>query len=782
MSYGGTEEDDLYGGYDEQSNPLAGSGGAAFKALGADGAPPGTAMMGPPGTAMKSFVPGTAMRGGTAMQQDPSLARPMTSNRGAGFTSAPNKKFDPLNRSMGSTLGSSGGGAMLVARKGDTSPEEQARGMEKTVHELLEKSAADAAKNDINSALENAMEAKKNERKLCRFREQNNMADQINLELMYAVDFNLAHMYHMNKNYSEALNLYTAIVRNKNFPQSGWLRVNMGNIHFEQKKYPSAIKMYRMALDQISATAKEVRFKIMRNIGLSFVRMGQYPDALQSFATVMDNVPDHQTGYNLVMCNYALSDREGMKNAFIKLLKVSPSSEMDDDDDDDPMGDDDMQVMTMDDGLKDEMRKRNTIITRLIVKAAQLISEKVDRANGFEGGFMWCCEQLRDAGYTKLANEVELAKATRFMGQKQFDKAVGVFKDFEKKEPRVKARAATNLAFLYFLEGETDQADKYSEMALKSDRYNARAYVNKGCVLVERGDLEGARSLFNEAAGIDPYCVEAIYNLGLVSQRLNELPYALAAFKKLHNMVPDNVEVIHQIATTYDMMGDFKNAVKWFELLTSLVSNDPGVLARLGAIHARFDDEAKALHYYQESHRVYPVNMDVISWLGAYHVKSEVYEKAMPFFDLASKIQPQEVKWALMVASCYRRTNNLPAALGKYKQIHTQHPDNVECLRYLVHLCSELGRRAEAAEYMTKLKKAEKAAVPEATTAAAPAAAAAGSGMGGMGGLDDDIGSSAVSAQNRGKKMLVKEHMGGGGGKDNDDWGNEQLGDDLLPM
>lgn len=88
--------------------------------------------------------------------------------------------------------------------------------------------------------------------------------------------------------------------------------------------------------------------------------------------------------------------------------------------------------------------------------------------------------------------------------------------------------------------------------------------------------------------------------------------------------------------------------------------------------------------------------------------RMQVYEKAMPFFDLASKIQPQEVKWALMVASCYRRTNNLPAALGKYKQIHTAHPDNVECLRYLVHLCSELGRRQEAADYMTKLKKAEK--------------------------------------------------------------------------
>ncbi len=45
-------------------------------------------------------------------------------------------------------------------------------------------------------------------------------------------------------------------------------------------------------------------------------------------------------------------------------------------------------------------------LRRLIVKSAQLISEKVDKANGFEGGFQWCCDQLREAGYSKLANEV----------------------------------------------------------------------------------------------------------------------------------------------------------------------------------------------------------------------------------------------------------------------------------------------------------------------------------------------------------------------------------------
>ena len=39
----------------------------------------------------------------------------------------------------------------------------------------------------------------------------------------------------------------------------GRLRVNMGNIYVEQKKYPQAIKMYRMALDQIQDTHKGVR-------------------------------------------------------------------------------------------------------------------------------------------------------------------------------------------------------------------------------------------------------------------------------------------------------------------------------------------------------------------------------------------------------------------------------------------------------------------------------------------------------------------------------------------
>lgn len=68
----------------------------------------------------------------------------------------------------------------------------------------------------------------------------------------------------------------------------------MGNIYYELRKYSAAIKMWRMALDQLPAAARDLRGKVLRNIGLAFVRLGQYQDALQAFESVVESAADHQ--------------------------------------------------------------------------------------------------------------------------------------------------------------------------------------------------------------------------------------------------------------------------------------------------------------------------------------------------------------------------------------------------------------------------------------------------------------------------------------------------------
>jgi hypothetical protein len=50
-----------------------------------------------------------------------------------------------------------------------------------------------------------------------------------------------------------------------------------------------------MAMDLIGTASREMRFKIMRNIANSFVRLGQFQDAIQSYEAIMEAHGDPQT-------------------------------------------------------------------------------------------------------------------------------------------------------------------------------------------------------------------------------------------------------------------------------------------------------------------------------------------------------------------------------------------------------------------------------------------------------------------------------------------------------
>ena len=70
----------------------------------------------------------------------------------------------------------------------------------------------------------------------------------------------------------------------------------MGNIYTEQGQYPQAIKMYRMALDQIQDIHRGVRLQILQNIGAVFVRMGRYADAITAFESIMEEEANFKAG------------------------------------------------------------------------------------------------------------------------------------------------------------------------------------------------------------------------------------------------------------------------------------------------------------------------------------------------------------------------------------------------------------------------------------------------------------------------------------------------------
>lgn len=112
--------------------------------------------------------------------------------------------------------------------------------------------------------------------------------------------------------------------------------------------------------------------------------------------------------------------------------------------------------------------------------------------------------------------------------------------------------ASTNLGFLYLLEGDLDNAEKYCDIALKYDRFNTKAKVNKGNCQFYKNNFLKAKECYLEAIGVEADCVEALYNLAYVNKKINLLSEALAALEKLRSNLSNSPDVLFQLANIYE--------------------------------------------------------------------------------------------------------------------------------------------------------------------------------------------------------------------------------------
>ncbi|KAJ3373564.1 Intraflagellar transport protein 88 [Allomyces arbusculus] len=705
-------------------------------AAGRSAAPPRSQWGPAPGTA----AGGSATRAGATATASGGAGgqRPITRNRAAGFssrgrpTTGTMAAFDPFRATARA-------GAPTDA-KSEPTKEDQVRDLERAISALLHESAAAAADGRDALALAKAKEASKRERHLLKQREAFALMDQANLDLTYCVQVNLAHMYHKNKMPHEAINTYLLVVKNKTFNQAGRLRVNMGNIYLELRMLPQAVKMYRMALDQVSqATNKELRMKILRNMGSAFILQSQFQDAVTSFETIMETVPDHQAAFNLVLCYYALGDKDKQRRAFQRLVAIPPP-QLELTDDDIPV---DPTLFTGDDPLKLLARNARRTALRQVLLAAKLIANSVaPAANNGPSGWDWLIETTKSSAMADAVGELELAKASSYLHAREYPAAVAALKAFERKEaPHAACAAQTNLAALAYLEGDLDAAEAHADAALLLDRYNARALTNAGNVALARGDMPRARELYRTAMDADAACTEAAYNLGLAYKKSAQWVEAAKVYERLHAVLRTAPDVVWHLGDVAERAGDVARAKEWYSVLVSLVPTDPKVLAKLGDLHVRDGDTAQAFHYYAESFRFHPCDIDVIAWLGAYYVDCDVYEQALEYFDRAAKVDPSEVKWPLLAASCLRRCGNYAAAMEAYQRIHAKWPGNVECVRFLVRIASDIGAK-ELPDWQEKLARLE-------------ARAQSGGGVGSAGTDAPGMGGAHAAAMRRSASMVA---------------------------
>ncbi|XP_052751639.1 intraflagellar transport protein 88 homolog isoform X2 [Galleria mellonella] len=624
------------------------------------------------GTGM--FRVGTvSMRGGSS-RAGTAAARPVTAVRAAGYTSAAR---DTPSRED----------------KKEDSVEERIKQVESKIMALVEESCMLSARPDpdddsntkrdfdLGQALAKAQEASTLERQLIRMQEQANLGDTHNLDLTFAVLCNLAGQYAINEMYTEALNTYQLLTRNKLFPHANRLKVNMGNIYFKMGEHPKALKLYRMALDQTPTAEKDLRMKVMHNIGLLLVRMGKFRDAVTNFQHIMHEQGDFQTGLHLVLCSAALNDAEGGKAAFHAMLDVEPPNYHQDItvDDENDAYECVLRDVVHGDRLSRWSRRAAADAERSLALAAAALVRPACRDDE-SGGMSWCVEALR--GYSgggagarlELGGALAALRAARAPSAAAGLRVLQRLKAVARAHPNdrvLRAEANADAAFVAYALGNWSDARALGEAASRDDPYSCAARVTAALAAAQAamppaGGGPGAARAGGGAAQawahaaqelaaathLDPADLIAMHDLALALEKSDteeSQSAAEARWSRLRSAGAGGgggaggagaaggclrslaAAALARLARARS--ADPAAADHWY----SMIGNwDVGVTCALAELHSEMGDTQTAKHHYQDVEAVWPCEVSALAWLAA----AATPERALAYYARAARLQP----------------------------------------------------------------------------------------------------------------------------------------------
>ncbi|KAH8418795.1 hypothetical protein KR222_005548 [Zaprionus bogoriensis] len=684
--------------------------------------PPPTAAGRPPTSQL--FSRGNLVSSRTGGEKT-AMARPSTAVRAVGYAASSagstGQRFDQffVEKVKQQTLSSAN--AAVDAAK-EVNPQIKYKNMENKIVKLLESSIVLAARSatnrtngssntEVKSSLAEALNKAKDASSLDRIlhHEQDKQGENVfhNFDLTYAVFFNLAEQYEHNDMHIEALNTYNIMTKNKMFPHVNQLKLNMGNIYLKMGMHKKAIKMYRMALDSVPNTQKQLRLKITENIGVLFVRMGQYADAASSFEFIMAERPDIRSGIHLLLCYYAMGDVEKIKNTFRSLCDVQPvETERDLENENniirlqqqaeqagaqapateqshtaevaiiDGEGNSSfvqvnapnrasaneknryvLQALKTDE-LAMYTKQRRNAEKRSITMIVDLISPLIEE--NYNDGYNWCIEVIRTSNLSWLANELELNKALVYLRQNDVNQAIETLQMYDRKsESSMTASALTNLSFIY-INMATHCLNQLQEIgALQT---NALALVNASIVDMQNQNLSSARERLQRALQVDAASFEANYNLGLLALQEQDFELAEEQFEllKAQLMEPHSVQhshVYYQLA----------------KLQERRLSNAAG-----GAGGFKSGASPGALQAYLQVLGISAADIDsrLFEKVGSMYEQIQDHQEANQYYNEAYRINMSDINIASSIGSYYIKLQATEKALYYYERAVLADPND----------------------------------------------------------------------------------------------------------
>ena len=171
--------------------------------------------------------------------------------------------------------------------------------------------------------------------------------------------------------------------------------------------------------------------------------------------------------------------------------------------------------------------------------------------------------------------------------------AVSLLQTSVELNPR-QARAYNDLGYIYYREGQREQALATFRQAATADPSLSIAQNNLGLGYLEVGQLDLAVSALRQAVALDPESVSAWVNLGVAEQQAGRLDEATRAYQAALRLDPSLTVALVNLGVLYYQQGLFPEAQRNFKAALEVQPDLPQAHLVLGAIALSTQDLDRA--------------------------------------------------------------------------------------------------------------------------------------------------------------------------------------------
>lgn len=229
--------------------------------------------------------------------------------------------------------------------------------------------------------------------------------------------------------------------------------------------------------------------------------------------------------------------------------------------------------------------------------------------------------------------------------------------------------------------GESDEAAREYEKALKLDSDNYLTHFNLAATLIRKNDLARARRELGDSIRLNPDAAEphallAILNVAEGNWDLAAKEYEIAL--KIVLKLNPNIEIYKSLGVLYASQGNIKEAKETYLLLSQLAPYDPEAHFYLGVIYSELKDTLRMKEELNKAIALNPDYAQALNYLGySYIEEGKNLKEAEKLIKRALKISPDNGAYLDSLGWLYYKKGKLKESKELLTKAVSLTPDSV---------------------------------------------------------------------------------------------------------